>query len=115
MRIVIPQLSISCGANDQVLTLLQVKELDIITALDAPGKTVTLDSLESDLTGRMAALETEEGDWIFLTVSGSAAKVLTMDGDLSTVKANGRFLLFCEVNDPSESENSSETEYGKPD
>lgn len=99
MRITIPRLSVSCGANDQILTLLQVKEADLITAIDITGKTVSLESFEEGLTDRLCALETLEGDWIFLKISASAAKVHTLDGDISPVKTQGRFLLFCEVDD----------------
>ncbi|OQY31020.1 MAG: hypothetical protein B6241_14945 [Spirochaetaceae bacterium 4572_59] len=65
--------------ENQILTLLQVKESDLITAIDITGKTVTLESFEEDLTDRLCALETLEGDWIFLKISASAAKVNTLD------------------------------------
>jgi hypothetical protein len=68
MRITIPQLSVSCGANAQVLTLLQVKTHDQITALDKDAKTITVEEIETDLSNRLIALETEDGGWLFLPV-----------------------------------------------
>jgi hypothetical protein len=100
MRITIPQLSVSCGANDQVLTLLQVKTQDLITVLDSGGGTLTVEEIETDLADRLVALESIEGDWIFRTVTSSAGKVHTIAGDLSLVKPAGRFLLICEDSDP---------------
>jgi hypothetical protein len=99
MRITIPQLSVSCGANAQTLTLLQVKTHDQITALDKDAKTITVEDIETDLSDRLIALETEDGGWLFLPVTSSAAKVHTFTGDISTVKENGRFLLMAETED----------------
>ncbi|QEN06813.1 hypothetical protein EXM22_01950 [Oceanispirochaeta crateris] len=98
MRITIPQLSVSCGADAQVLTLRQVETQDAIVALDIDAKTVAVEDTETDLTDRLIALETKDGGWIFLAVSASVAKIHTFTGDISEVKVDGRFLIIAEEN-----------------
>ena len=99
LRITIPHLSVSCGADDQVLTLRQTETKDRITALDTDAKTVTVEETEADLTGRLIALETEDGTWLFLPVTSSSGKVHSFTGDISEVKPEGRFLLIAEEED----------------
>ncbi|MBF9018629.1 MULTISPECIES: hypothetical protein [unclassified Oceanispirochaeta] len=99
MRITIPQLSVSCGANAQNLTLLQVKEQDLMSVVDVPSKTITTEEIDTDLADRLIALETLDGDWLFLKVTSSAAKDHTFTEDISNVKTGGRFLLIAEETD----------------
>lgn len=99
MRITIPQLSVSCGANAQTLRLLQVKEMDLMQAIDEASKTIGLNEIETDLNGRLVALETNDGDWLFLTVTSSDGKDHTFTDEINTLKAGGRFLLIAEDTD----------------
>ena len=99
MRITIPQLSVSCGADAQTLTLLQVKEMDLVSLLDIDNSQITLEGITEDLSGRLVALETNDGSWLFLQITASSSMVQTLDGDLSEVKEGGRFFLMAESSD----------------
>ncbi len=101
MRVTIPQLSILTGATAQVLTVLQVKEIDTMTAIDSGAKEVTLETIEDDLTGRYAAMETVDGDWFISKITASADKVHTMADAFPAdgLKVTGRFFLFAPVDD----------------
>ncbi len=94
MRITIPELSVNCGADAQSLSLLQVESLDIINTLE--GSAVTPEELSSDLAGRLVALETQDGDWLFDTVTATSSGAHSFTEDLSEVKEGGRFLLMAE-------------------
>ena len=101
MRVTIPLLSIVTGATAQVLTVLQVKEIDTMTVIDPATKKVTLETIEDDLAGRYAAMETVDGDWFISKVTSSAAKVHTLEDAFPAdgLKVNGRFFLFSPVSD----------------
>jgi hypothetical protein len=99
MRITIPQLSVSCGANAQELILLQVEKQDTIHGVDIAGKAITASEIDYDLTDRLVALETYEGDWLFLKITASVDKNHSIIEDVSNVKTGGRFLLMAEESD----------------
>ncbi len=96
MRVTISHLSVSCGADDQVLNLLQVEECGSIAAIDNDLRTITTHVLSRDLTDKMIAVEVEEGFWRFLVVSSCDGKVYTVDEDILDLKIDGRFLIFSE-------------------
>jgi hypothetical protein len=120
MRVTIPLLSIVTGATAQVLTVMQVKELDTMTAIDSVAKEVTLETIETDLTGRYAAMETVDGDWFISKVTASAAKVHTIEDAFPAdgLKLTGRFFLFAatddELNQKASLEASKETILTQP-
>jgi len=96
LRLTVPHLSISVGETAQTLTILQVEDQDLISAFDGPGKTVTLETLDSDLSGRQVALEKSDGSFFFTSVASSDEKVHTLAGTPpATTKVTGRLYLFC--------------------
>jgi len=101
MRVTIPLLSIVTGATAQVLTVLQVKVIDTMAEIDSGTKKVTLETIEDDLAGRYAAMETVDGDWFISKVTASAAKVHTLEDAFPAdgLKVDGRFFLFAPVDD----------------
>ena len=101
MRVTIPHLSIVTGATAQVLTVLQVKEIDTMTVIDPATKKVTLETIEDDLVDRYAAMETMDGDWFISKVTLSAAKEHTLEDAFPAdgLKVTGRFFLFAPVDD----------------
>jgi hypothetical protein len=101
MRVTIPLLSILTGATAQVLTVLQVKEIDTMTVLTSAAKEITLETIADDLTGRYAAMESVDGDWFISKITASAAKVHTMTDAFPAdgLKLTGRFFLFAPVDD----------------
>lgn len=101
MRITIPLLSIVTGATAQVLTVLQVKEIDTMTVIDSGAKKVTLETIEDDLADRYAAMETVDGDWFISKVTDTTDKVQTLEDAFPAdgLKVTGRFFLFSPVVD----------------
>ena len=81
--------------------MLQVKEIDTMTDIDSGTKKVTLETIEDDLAGRYAAMETVEGDWFISKITASADKVHTTEDAFPAdgLKVTGRFFLFCPVDD----------------
>ncbi|MDC7225202.1 MAG: hypothetical protein PQJ61_00395 [Spirochaetales bacterium] len=98
LRLTIPRLSVSCGATPQVLTVLQVEDMDQISAFDTGGKTLTFDTIETDLADKHIAVEKEDGTFFFTTVTSSAAKVHTLtDAPPADTKIAGNVYIFCDT------------------
>ena len=99
LRLTIPRLSVSCGATPQTLTILQVEDMDQVTAFDVGAETITLESIEADLSDKHIAIEKEDGTFLFTTVSATAAKVQTLnDAPPADTKLTGRAFIFCDTN-----------------
>ena len=98
LRLTIPRLTIVCGETPQILTVLQVEDMDQISAFDAGAKTLTLETIEDDLADKHIAIEKEDGTFFFTTVVSSAAKVHTLtDEPPADTKIVGTVFVFCDV------------------
>lgn len=98
LRLTIPQLQVSCGATPQTLTVLQVQDMDKITAFNVSGKTLTLDTMDDDLADLYVAIEKDDGTFFYTTVISSAAKVHTLtDAPPADTKLTGTAFIFCDT------------------
>lgn len=101
MRLTIPFLSVQCAATAQLLSILQVKEYDRISAFNAAEKKITVNQIGEDLEDIYIAAEKNDGEYFFSKVSDSEGKVHTVTDPFQegTLKPAGRFFVFSSPGD----------------